>query len=350
LTDPKLLASRPDGTGAYTLGAVDKGTSYTLNARTGYTWGPDGVSTSDRGFPSKLVFSVVTNDSTAANLLLSGDLDIVSVQGPDLKRLESRKDLFSVVGEDLGATLLIFNQKKPAFRDPSVRKALSLALNRQDYNRAATEGSGEVIDSPAPHAAGCPEAGAQALPGQDAEEAQRLLTSSGWAADRAGKLAKDGTALTTRIIGWNTMRSGPEYLSETLQKLGVSTVLSVVDLNTLVNIVIAGKEDWDIVLLPSSPTMQSPNAISVYFTGAAPPAGTNVGSVSNATYESARTTALSSTGDARCEAWVTSTRALTASFDVFPMIHEDVPWFGRDVSFKAYTSLVINPLSIRANG
>ena len=41
------------------------------------------------GFPSEVVVRIVENESTAANLLLSGEVNAAGVAGPDRQRLES---------------------------------------------------------------------------------------------------------------------------------------------------------------------------------------------------------------------------------------------------------------------
>ena len=48
----------------------------------GYTWGPDGATTATPGLPSTIVVKIVQNETTAANLLLSGGLNAATILGP----------------------------------------------------------------------------------------------------------------------------------------------------------------------------------------------------------------------------------------------------------------------------
>ena len=62
---------------------------YTFSARDDYTWGPDGATSELPGFPSEVVVRIVENESTAANLLLSGEVNIAMIAGADRQRVES---------------------------------------------------------------------------------------------------------------------------------------------------------------------------------------------------------------------------------------------------------------------
>ena len=75
LADRTILATGTDGTGPFVLEEAVPNDHYTFRARDDYTWGPDGATTDAPGFPSEAVLRVVENESTAANLLLSGEVN-----------------------------------------------------------------------------------------------------------------------------------------------------------------------------------------------------------------------------------------------------------------------------------
>jgi peptide/nickel transport system substrate-binding protein len=91
LADRTTLAKKTDGTGPYQLSEAVPDDHYTYTKRDGYTWGPDGASTDTKGLPDEIVVKIVQNETTAANLLLSGEITTTQVIGPDRQRLESQK-------------------------------------------------------------------------------------------------------------------------------------------------------------------------------------------------------------------------------------------------------------------
>ena len=75
MDDRKSLAQGTAGTGPYELTEAAPGEQYTYQIRDGYTWGPNGATTATEGMPATIVMKIVQNETTSANLLLSGDLN-----------------------------------------------------------------------------------------------------------------------------------------------------------------------------------------------------------------------------------------------------------------------------------
>ena len=73
--------ARPPGTGPYVLSEAVPGDHYTYTIRDGYTWGPNGATTASDGMPATVVLRIVENPATAANLLLTGDVNAAAVIG-----------------------------------------------------------------------------------------------------------------------------------------------------------------------------------------------------------------------------------------------------------------------------
>ena len=112
-----------------------------LPLRDGYAWGPDGATTDVPGFPATVEVRIVTNETTAANLLLSGEVNAAADRGPDVERLEARatsaRDTQAIVGEQW------YNQmadRRPP--TPAVRQALTRALDLDQMRRCRRAVSG----------------------------------------------------------------------------------------------------------------------------------------------------------------------------------------------------------------
>lgn len=140
LAAPNALAKATGASGPYRLTEAVPGDHYTYVKRDGYAWGPRG--STGAGLPGKLVFKVVANESTAANLLMAGQISGALISGADQERL----DAAGVKNESIEALFgqFLFNQAvgRPG-ADPAVRKALVSVLDLKQLGNVATGGKGK---------------------------------------------------------------------------------------------------------------------------------------------------------------------------------------------------------------
>ena len=93
--------------------------------------------------PDTVVVRIVENPSTAANLLLTGDVNAAAVTGPDAQRLE-QEDLFDVdTAVLLGEMWFNHAEARPA-ADPAVRTALAQAVDLAQLQQVLTAGQGSA--------------------------------------------------------------------------------------------------------------------------------------------------------------------------------------------------------------
>ena len=128
LADRSVLARGGAGSGPYILVESVTGDHYTFAVRKGYTWGPNGATTTAARLPARVVLKVVPNETTSANLLLTGGLNVATISGDERARLNSR-DLFTRV--TIGLPLEFFLNQKAGrpLADARVRRAVVQALN-----------------------------------------------------------------------------------------------------------------------------------------------------------------------------------------------------------------------------
>jgi peptide/nickel transport system substrate-binding protein len=165
------LDEKPIGTGPFIFKSQQPGASYELVKNPEY-WRPgepylDGYSV--RVIPDKAV---------AAAALKSGEVDMVAtLEVRDIAQFKQDPN-FNVVTQGVGGKKVYINNNRGACKDERVRKALSLAVNRQEFiDRYA----GEAFISPGPLWKG----GALANPDEpdpqyDPEQAKQLLTAAGY--------------------------------------------------------------------------------------------------------------------------------------------------------------------------
>src|SRR5262249_42565187 len=110
LRHPDSLKTKPSGSGPYVLTSLKRGSQYVFKARPNYNWGPGGWTTKKAGTPQTIIIKIVANESTAANLLLTGSLNAMSLTGPDYARLAATKSLFRTSASAVGAAGIIFSE------------------------------------------------------------------------------------------------------------------------------------------------------------------------------------------------------------------------------------------------
>lgn len=201
LKDPTAANKTTFGSGMFQMTEAVANDHYSYVRRDGYNWGPDGTTSDTAGVPKNVVASIITNNSTAANQVLSGDLNAAAVSGPDQDRMNAAN--LDTVKQPAPAGEMFFNHSpgNPT-SDPAVRKALVQALNLDDLAEIFTAGRGTrstTMVSIEPRAC-IYDSVAGNLPDFDTSAAAATLESAGWKVGADGKRSKDGTPLRIRMV------------------------------------------------------------------------------------------------------------------------------------------------------
>ena len=168
---------QPIGSGPFRLHHWTSGQEVVLEANEDY-W---------RGRPhlDRVVFRVIPDARTAWGALLAGELDLTVVpsgdETPDADRLPGDRQLRLQSAASLGVEMLLWNAdgSNPFFADRRVRRAMTLALDRQGFLAAVLHGRGTVATSTFPPGTWAHHDGIEPLP-HDPGEAARLLEEAGW--------------------------------------------------------------------------------------------------------------------------------------------------------------------------
>ena len=126
--DPEGWTRKPEtfiGTGPFRVTAFNLGESVVFEKNPEY-YGASEVSL------DKLTFRLIPEPTTALAAMEAGDVDgIESVPAPEIPRLSVESDAFMVVPA-LGTTYAFFNPAQKPLDDVRVRKALSMAIDREE--------------------------------------------------------------------------------------------------------------------------------------------------------------------------------------------------------------------------
>lgn len=345
--DRGSLATATAGTGPYELTEAAPGDHYTYTKRDGYTWGPDGATTDEKGLPDTIVMQVVENETTAANLLLSGELNGAQVAGADAERLE-KSGLFTTETPALVGEQWYNHAEGRATSDPDVRMALTQALDLEELAQVITAGQGgpaTVLATNEPIA--CPgDSVSDSLPANDPEAAGALLDGLGWTAGSDGVRVKDGQPLELTFIYQNDLGAAgdaaAELAVEQWKALGVDVTAKAQNETALTGTIFSAG-DWDVAWV--SLNVSSPDQLVPFLSGPAAPDGTNFSAITDATYDEAVKAAAATNGVEGCEDWLAAESGLIANADIVPFANSEVRTFGKDAEFAVPGQLV--PLSIR---
>lgn len=336
LKDPANLLTKSYGTGPYVSSKQVSGASYTMTRRTGYTWGPKfaGAPTGGKA-PKTLVLKVIQDESTKSNLMSTGQLQIGTYGSNAWKRFKGQSGQ-TVVSEPQSDTWLMFNENKGhPTANPAIRKAISQALNRNMINSVQSYGAGKLISNLGEPSYQCYDNSLDALiPASDPAAAAAALKG-----------------VNVRIIGTNLLAAGDanSYLLSALQAAGAKASLNTMNNETWVGDLFSGKNDWDISIMVLGNTISSFLEAGGFETGAAPPAGQNIGNVQNPAAEAAFTQAGVTDGAAKCAALSKFQKALITNNDVLPIATSPVHTVFAGSTSGVVVKGFVQPGTIRLN-
>lgn len=337
LADRTKLVGGADGTGPYTLASSTPGSSYALTRRTGYTWGAGGAKTL-ADLPKTVKIVVTPNDSTAANQLLSGQLNAALITGPDAQRVSRQLKPIATVGPPLG---LFFNEAKShVTADPQVRRALARATNIGELSTIAAGSASYQAKSmvgnlgdPNP----CSGDPAQSVPSYDPAAAKTAL---------AGKHLNVRLLYTTAFGSPST--AAMERLQEQWQATGVKVTLQGLSVTQLLQ-QFNQTGNWDVALWEIDVPASAPSQLAGSVSGPSPrKGGNNIGQVDNTAFSRLEAQALPQSVPAGCATYQQAEQALYSRADLLPMWVLPAYFFGSKFTFTATLTDNVVPVSVRA--
>jgi peptide/nickel transport system substrate-binding protein len=347
MADRAKLATATAGTGPYELVEAAPGDHYTYAIRDGYSWGPGGASTATEGLPDTIVIKVVENETTAANLLLSGGLNAAQVTGPDRERLE-KAGLFSAETPAIVGEQWYNHAAGRATSDPKVRMALTQALDLAQLQKVLTSGQGQLATTLATNEpVACPgDSVSDALPSRDVEAAAALLDEAGWTKGADGTRSKEGRPLALTFLYQNDNGSSGDAAAELAvkqwQAIGVQATARSQNETTLTG-TIFGAGDWDVAWV--SLNVGSPDQLVPFLSGPAAPDGTNFAAIADPDYDAAVRAAMAIPGKEGCDDWLAAEADLIAKAAIVPFATNILRTFGKRAKFETPGQLI--PTSIR---
>jgi peptide/nickel transport system substrate-binding protein len=323
------------GSGPYVFKSAEQGTEYVMTKRDGWNWGPPGIS-DPNGRPDVFDVKVVTNETTAANLLLTGGLDIAPIGGPDQTRLSNQKDaLTETVSAGYAPYTLQINEApgRPG-TDMKVRQAMLTALDPNAWNQAALAGTGTVSSNFQANPGGpCYTDLTPIMPKPDPNAAKQILLDAGYTPGADGHMQKDGQPLTITVLGSTTNGSSTEYMGSALEQAGFKTVLNVTDYNTFA--ATFAKTDYDIIVGLFGSPLPIPANTANFFSGKFPPDGNNRLNRDDPQLAQLVTNAYAAPpGDQACAAWKDLNTYMITNAIALPWVSPSTFWYSKKDTWR----------------
>ncbi len=238
--DKNLMSSKfnthPIGTGPYLLKKLEFSKNIELDAFDNYFEGRPKI--------DKISFHVIADPMTRFLMLKSSQLDIGSIEPMAYER-QLHKDFFDKfnIYEDIthSYTYLGFNLRLEKFKDPRVREALSLAINRQEIVDILFFKHAKVCTGPFLPGSAAFNADVKA-PKQDIDRAKALLKEAGY---------DESNPFEFEIATSNASQIRPyaaQILQHQLKQVGVKVTLRVMEWQAFLNMVVFPHK-FDTVLL-----------------------------------------------------------------------------------------------------
>lgn len=330
LSDPTAMNTQAFGAGPYTIVEAVHNDHVTMKLRPEFKWGPFDITAQTAGVPQTVIYKVVSNDTTSANLLITGGIDVANIFGPDTARLLADNSLLhrSVPTYTMG--IYVFNESagRPT-ADMTIRQALSTAIDPKAQMQAATGGGvpGRLSPSIISREAKCFDPGtAQLGPTPSVSNARSLLEAAGWSMEN-GKLTKSGQILTINFVGDMRMGAGNEYAQSQWTSMGANVLYNITDSTTWG--VRLQKGDYDVTMLDPGVTGFDP-AVGKFlarYSGPFPPHGGNWFFLSDPVFNSEAKAAEATLGTESCANWAKVQEELLKQWAFVPLYASNLEYF-----------------------
>jgi peptide/nickel transport system substrate-binding protein len=221
-SDPNALNTQTYGTGPYTLVSAAHNDQVVYQKNPKWNWGPTG--TNIKTMPDTLIYKIIPDQTTAANVLLTGGVDIAPITGPDVQRLAANGSLVHKVARNYYPMMVNFSQTPGRVTaDDKVRQAIMSAISPRDFMTAS--GWSATIINPSYYATGekchLPASKlAQYIPTGGVSKAQQIMQQDGWTLSN-GILTKGGQTAKLTLVTANDLMGGVgQYLASQLKQVG----------------------------------------------------------------------------------------------------------------------------------
>lgn len=259
VTEPGNFADAT-GSGPYRLAEYQPEQFYRLVANADYFMGKPAV--------AEIVIPIIVEQSTMFSALQSGEIDAASRPVPPelVQEFESNSNLALMQGAGFSTTLFQFNDERPPFDDATVRRAVSLAIDKQALVDTLLLGFGTVGNPGFVHPSS-PFVNSELAVEFDPEAARSLLEEAGYSDSDGDGVRETPTgepmsyAMLVHANNPERIRAA-ELIRDGVAKIGIEFTIKTLDPNTVVSLVwpdfdVSKGRDFDVSMWGWSASVQT---------------------------------------------------------------------------------------------
>ncbi|WP_028935990.1 ABC transporter substrate-binding protein [Pseudonocardia spinosispora] len=250
------------GSGPFVLAGYVQNQTITLHRRPGYHWGSPLWAHPGEAHLNAIEFQIVPESGVRTGSVESGEVDAIGSIGQQDELPLTDAGIRLVDRANPGLPFGIsFNLSKPLVSDPSVRRALSLAIDRAEV--ASSVFTSHTKPATGVLASTTPDYTPAAL-GFDLQAANATLDAAGWHSGPDGVRAKDGTKLSFSItFSANAATNKPalELIQQQARRAGIELRIIQRPISDLPQIQTSG----DFEALWGNITRADPDILRTYF-------------------------------------------------------------------------------------
>jgi peptide/nickel transport system substrate-binding protein len=205
----------------------------------------------DRPYLDRVILRFVPDAGNLLSQFLNGELDFLPQVAPsDAARIKANPDLELVSFWSNLYVVVAWNNSRPLFADAEVRRALTLAIDRQAIvDTLLPGGTGRVGISPILQAVWAHDKTLKPWP-YDPNEARRILAAKGWKdTDGDGILDRGGKKFSfelTSNAGNQSRNDAAVMIQQQLRRVGIESTPRILEFNTLVTDTRSGHYDGSV--------------------------------------------------------------------------------------------------------
>ncbi|RPF54006.1 glutathione ABC transporter substrate-binding protein [Aquisalibacillus elongatus] len=234
------INENPVGTGPFEFDEWTPGESVVLTKNEDY-WG-------DQAKLDSITFQVISENSTRLAELDTGSVDIMANVSPDsVSRVENGENSSLLEQESTSLSYLGFNTQSSPLDDERVRRAISMAVDKEEIIEGIYNGYGVAANSPVPPTVFGHDESVEGIE-YNKEEAKALLEEAGYG---------DGLTLNLMTNNDNQQRMYmAEYVASELEDLNIEVNIEGLEFGSFIDK--ASNGDHDLFILGwSTPTMDA---------------------------------------------------------------------------------------------
>lgn len=182
----------PIGNGAFKMKRAVPGQFFELEANPQFFLGRPNL--------DGLTFKIVPDGNTRVTQLLTGSLDWVDIEAPQLNAVRANPNIKVTTFDSLGYQIFGWNLRLPIFQDLKVRQAMMHAVDRRKAAQTVSPNLGYIDDLYIPKGLNWVPRPEVKFREYDPAKAKALLAEAGWKPNRDGILEKDGKLFEFKIL------------------------------------------------------------------------------------------------------------------------------------------------------